>query len=63
MTVKNPIIYTCYLCSRTLNTGTASDEKAGQTAAKERWVLGLPHGWAWCERCAWIQGPYGRSTV
>jgi hypothetical protein len=52
--VKNPIIFQCALCPATLDTGTASEEKAGQFAAKERWLLGLPHGTVWCRRCAFL---------
>ena len=49
--VKNPIIFQCAICPATLDTGTASEEKAGQYAAKERWMLGLPRGTVWCPRC------------
>jgi hypothetical protein len=63
MTVKNPVIFQCAICPATLDTGTASEEKAGQFAAKQRWVLGLPHGNVWCERCSWLRGPYSTGTV
>lgn len=46
------IVYECSVCGALLETGTASEEKAGQFAAKVRWVVGLPRNGVWCDRCA-----------
>ena len=49
--MRTPIVFTCAICEATLDTGTSSEEKAGQTAAKELWMVGLPWGKVWCARC------------
>jgi hypothetical protein len=51
VTVKHPILYQCSICGRVLDTGTASEEKAGQFAAHSHWMLGLPGNDTWCPHC------------